>query len=74
MLKSDFLVDFSIDHSLIVASLCHLKEFLQGSRLWKFNKSLIKIEHYHEQMKMLMKSVLNNLDQDDIEDSQFHWE
>ena len=59
---TDFLADFSTDHSLIRVSLCHLKEFLQGSRLWKFNKSLIKIENYHEQMKMLIKSVLNNLD------------
>ena len=50
------------------------KKFLQGGGLWKFNKSLIKNENYREQMKTLIKNVLDNLDQDNIEDPQFHWE
>ena len=47
---------------------------MQGRGLWKFNKSLIKNENYSEQIKTLIKNVLNNLDQDNIEDPQFRWE
>ena len=65
---------FSTDHSLITFSLCHLKEFPRGKGLWKFNKFLIKNENYREQMKTLIKHVLDNLDQDNIVDPQFRWE
>ena len=68
------LAAFPADHSPITFSLCHLKEFPRGRRLWKFNKSLIKNENYHEQMKKLIKIVLNNLNQDNIVDPQFRWE
>ena len=47
------------------------KNFLQGKGLWKFNKFLIKNENYREQMKKLIKNVLDNLDQDNIVDPQF---
>ena len=33
----------------------------------------MKNENCREPMKTLMKNVLNNLDQDNIEDPQFHW-
>ena len=36
--------------------------------------SLIKNENYPEQIKMLIKNVLDNLDRDSIVDSQFRWE
>ena len=49
------LAAFSTDHSPITFSLCHLKEFLWGQGLWKFNKS-----NYREQMKTLIKHVLDN--------------
>ena len=68
------LAAFPADHSLITFSLCHLKEFPRGRGLWKFNKSLIKNENYHEQMKKLIKIVLNNLNQDNIVDPHFRWE
>ena len=68
------LAAFPADHSPITFSLCHLKEFPRGRGLWKFNKSLIKNENYHEQMKKLIKIVLNNLNQDNIVDPQFRWE
>ena len=68
------LAAFPADHSPITFSLCHLKEFPQGRGLWKFNKSLIKNENYHEQMKKLIKIVLNNLNQDNIVDPHFRWE
>ena len=68
------LAAFPADHSPITFSLCHLKEFPRGRGLWKFNKSLIKNENYHEQMKKLIKIVLNNLNQDNIVDPHFRWE
>ena len=34
--------------------------------LWKFNKSLIKNENYCEQMKKVIKNVLDNLDQKEL--------
>ena len=71
---TDTLVAFSTDHSPKTLSLCHLKEFLRGRGLWTFNKSLIKNENYSEQMKTLIKYLLDNLDQDNIEDPQFRWE
>ena len=71
---TDTLAAFSTDHSPITFSLCHLKEFPRGKGLWKFNKSLIKNENYREQMKTLIKHVLDNLDQDNIVDPQFRWE
>ena len=36
--------------------------------------SLIKNENYREQIKTLIKNVLDNLDRDSIVDSQFRWE
>ena len=71
---TDTLAAFSTDHSLITFSLCHLKEFPQRKGLWKSNKSLIKNENYREQMKILIKHVLNNLDQDNIVDPKVRWE
>ena len=68
------LAAFPADHSPITFSLCHLKEFPRGRGLWKFNKCLIKNENYHEQMKKLIKIVLNNLNQDNIVDPHFRWE
>ena len=47
---------FSTDHSPITFSSCHLKEFPRGKGLWKFNKSLIKIENYRQQIKKLKKA------------------
>ena len=47
---------------------------MRGRGLWKFNKSFIKNEHYHKQMKTLIKNALDNLYQDNIEDPQFRWE
>ena len=47
---------------------------MRGKGLWKFNKFLIKNENYHEQLKKLIKNVLENLDQDNIVDPQFRWE
>ena len=60
--SADTLAVFSTDQSPITLSLCHLKQFSQGRGLWTFNKSLIKNENYREQMKTLIKNVLNNLD------------
>ena len=71
---TDTLAAFSTDHSPITFSLCHLKEFQRGKGLWKFNKSLIKNENYREQIKTLIKHVLNILDQDNIVDPQFRWQ
>ena len=68
---ADTLAAFSTDHSPVTFSLCHLKEFSRGRGLWKFNKSLIKNQNYREQMKTLIKNVLDNLDQDSIADPQF---
>ena len=68
---TDTLAAFYTDHSPITFSLCHLKNFLRGKGLWKFNKFLIKNENYREQMKKLIKNVLDNLDQDNIVDPQF---
>ena len=68
---ADTLAAFSIDHSPITLSLCHLKKFSRGRGLWKFNKSLIKYQNYREQMKRLIKDVLNSLDQDSIIDPHF---
>ena len=45
-----------------------------SARQRTFNKSLIKNENYREQMKTLIKNVLDNLEQDNIEDAQFCWE
>ena len=45
---TDTLAAFSTDHSGITFSLFHLKEFLRGKGLWKFNKSLNKNENYRE--------------------------
>ena len=59
---TDTLVAFSTDHSPITLSLRHLKEFQRGRGLWIFNKSLIKNKNYREQMKTLIKNVLDNLD------------
>ena len=59
---TDTLVAFSTVYFPITLSLCHLKGFQRGRGLWKFNKSLIKNENYHEQMKTLIKNVLDNLD------------
>ena len=72
--SADTLAAFSTDHSPITLSLCHLKEFSRGRGLWKFKKSLLENENYREQMKTLIKNVLNNLDQDNIVDPQFRWE
>ena len=36
--------------------------------------SLIKNENYREQIKVLIKNVLDNLDRDSIVDPQFRWE
>ena len=36
--------------------------------------SLLENENYREQMKTLIKNVLNNFDQDNIVDPQFRWE
>ena len=71
---ADTLAAFSTDHSPTTFSLCHFKEFPQSKGLWKFNESLIKIENCREQMKKLIKDVLDNLDQDNIVDPQFRWE
>ena len=71
---ADTLDAFSTNHSPITFSLCHLKEFPRGKGLWKFNKSLFKNENYGEQMKMLIKHVLYNLDQDNIVNPQFCWQ
>ena len=65
---ADTLAAFSTDHSPIIFSLCHLKEFPRGKGLWKLNKSLIKNENYREQMENLIKNLLDNLDQDNIVD------
>ena len=65
------LAAFSTDHSLITFCLFHFKKISQGKGLWKFNKSLINNENYSEQIKMLIKNVLNNLNQDNIVDPQF---
>ena len=65
---TDTFVAFSTDSSPTALSLCHLKQFQRGRRLWKFNKSLIKNENYHEQTKTLIKNVFDNLDQDNIQD------
>ena len=72
--SADTLAAFSTDHSPITLSLCHLKQFSQGRGLSTFNKSLIKNENYREQMKTLIKNVLDNLDQNSIVDPQFRWE
>ena len=40
----------------------------------KFHKPLTKNENYLEQMKTLIKNVLDNLNQDNTEDPQFCWE
>ena len=40
----------------------------------KFNKPLIKNENYRDQIKALIKHVLQNLDPDNIVDPQFRWE
>ena len=48
--------------------------FPRRKGLWKFNKPLIKNENYREQMKTLIKHVIDNLDQDNIVDPQFRWE
>ena len=47
---------------------------MRGRGLCKFNKSLNKNENYREQMKTLIKNVLDNLGQDNIEDPQCRWE
>ena len=52
-------------------SLCHLKKFPQGKRVWQLNKSLSKNENYRKQMKTLIENVLDNLDQDNIVNPQF---
>ena len=41
--------------------------------VWKFNKPLLENENYQEQMKTLIKNVLDNLDQDNIVDPQLRW-
>ena len=71
---ADTLAAFSTDHSPTTLSLCHLKKISRDRGLRKFNKSLIKNENYWEQMKTLIKNVLNNLDQDSKVDPQFRWE
>ena len=68
------LAAFFTDHSPVTLSLCSLKYFQRGRGLWKFNKSLIKNENCLEQMKTLIKNVLGNLDQNNIEDPEFRWE
>ena len=68
------LATFSTDHSPILFSLCQINEFHCGKGLWKFNKSLIKNENYLEEMKKKIKSVLNDLNQNNIENPQFCWE
>ena len=68
---TDTLAAFSTDHSPITLSLCYLQEFPQGKGLWKFNKSSLKNKNYREQMKTLIKNVLDNSDQDSIGDPQF---
>ena len=57
---TDTLAAFSTDQSPITLSLCHLKEFRRDTRLWKFDKSLIKNINYREKMKTLIKNVLDN--------------
>ena len=71
---TDTLAAFSTDHSPITLSLCYLQEFPQGKGLWKFNKSSLKNKNYREQMKTLIKNVLDNSDQDNIGDPQYRWE
>ena len=68
------LAAFSTDHSPITLSLCYLQEFPQGKGLWKFNKSSLKNKNYREQIKTLIKNVLDNSDQDSIGDPQYRWE
>ena len=70
---TDTLAAFSTDHSPVTLSLYDLKDFPRGRELWKFNKSLIKNENYLAQIKTLIKNALDNVDQDEIEDPQFHW-
>ena len=62
----DILATFSTDPYLITLSLCHLKNFIEA-------ESLIKNVNYHEQLKTLIKNVLKNYDQDNVEDPQFCW-
>ena len=62
---------FSTDYSAVAFFLCRLKEFPRGKGLWKCNKSLIKNENYREHIKNLIKNVLDNLEQDNLQMDHF---
>ena len=72
--KTDILAAFSTDHSPLLFSLKLRTDENRGKELWKFNNSLSMNSDFQTKMKFHIKSTLETLEIEAINDHQVRWE